>query len=187
MNTMAISGDSSITSTCSSDDGLLPTVRVHSTADRRGNRTQVPVAIVGMGCRLPGHSNSPTELWNFLKKGGIAANDPPATRFNLDGHHDKHRRPRTMKSPGGMFMEDVNPEVFDAQFFNISRTDAIAMDPQQRQLLEVTYECLENAGIPIEKISGKSVGCVVGTNIVGKSPTSPSMANMLTPVTQIMP
>ncbi|KAJ5137885.1 reducing type I polyketide synthase [Penicillium atrosanguineum] len=91
---------------------------------------------------------------------------PPATRFSLPGHHDEHRRPRTMKSPGGMFMEDVDPEVFDGQFFNISRVDCIAMDPQQRILLEVAYECLENAGIPLEAISGKRVGCLVGTNIV---------------------
>ncbi|KAI0970609.1 PKSKA1 [Xylaria arbuscula] len=167
MDSIAISLATSITSSCSSDDGVPQTARARSSGTSRNHeRKQVPVAIVGMGCRLPGHSNSPTELWNFLKQGGIAVNEPPASRFSLAGHHDKHRRPRTMKSPGGMFMEDVEPEVFDAQFFNISRLDAIAMDPQQRQLLEVTYECLENAGVPLEAISGTSVGCLVGTNIV---------------------
>lgn len=74
-------------------------------------------------------------------------------------------------------MEDVDPAVFDAQFFNISRLDAIASDPQQRQLLEVTYECLENAGVPLETISGKNVGCLVGTNIVGKEEPWPSVSN----------
>lgn len=146
-----------------------------NTTGQRVSRTQVPVAIIGMSCRLPGHNNSPTELWNFLKQGGVAKNEPPPSRFNLAGHHDKHRRPRTMKSPGGMFMEDVDPAVFDAQFFNISRLDAIAADPQQRQLLEVTYECLENAGVPLETISGTSVGCLVGTNIVGKRETRPAV------------
>lgn len=82
-----------------------------------------------------------------------------------------------MKSPGGMFMEDVDPAVFDAQFFNISRIDAIAADPQQRQLLEVTYECLENAGVPLETISGQSVGCLVGTNIVGKRKPWPAVSD----------
>ncbi|KAI1178918.1 PKSKA1 [Nemania sp. FL0916] len=170
---MAISsGTTSITSSCSSDDEILPPNVTHGSSTTTTSesvtsiRTQVPVAIIGMSCRLPGHSNSPTELWNFLKQGGIAKNEPPASRFNLAGHHDKHRRPRTMKSPGGMFMEDVDPRVFDAQFFNISRLDAISADPQQRLLLEVTYECLENAGVPLEVISGKSVGCLVGTNIV---------------------
>ncbi|KAI1748153.1 PKSKA1 [Xylaria castorea] len=165
---MAVSSDTSITSSCSSDDGIPNASAGNGTGTSGQNvgRTQVPVAIVGMGCRLPGHNNSPTELWNFLKQGGIAKNEPPASRFNLAGHHDKHRRPRTMKSPGGMFMEDVDPAVFDAQFFNVSHLDAIAMDPQQRHLLEVVYETLENAGIPLETISGKSVGCIVGTNIV---------------------
>ncbi|KAI0467452.1 PKSKA1 [Xylaria cf. heliscus] len=163
---MEVSSGTSITSSCSSDDGMPNVGNTSGITDQNVARIQVPVAIVGMGCRLPGHNNSPTELWNFLKQGGIAKNEPPASRFNLAGHHDKHRRPRTMKSPGGMFMEDVDPAVFDAQFFNISRLDAIAMDPQQRQLLEVVYETFENAGIPLETISGKSVGCIVGTNIV---------------------
>ncbi|KAI0439056.1 PKSKA1 [Xylaria telfairii] len=163
---MTASSGTSITSSCSSDDGMSNARNSSGITSQNAGRTQVPVAIVGMGCRLPGHNNSPTELWNFLRQGGVAKNEPPATRFNLAGHHDKHRRPRTMKSPGGMFMEDVDPAVFDAQFFNISRLDAIAMDPQQRQLLEVVYETLENAGIPLERVSGKSVGCIVGTNIV---------------------
>jgi acyl transferase domain-containing protein len=65
-----------------------------------------------------------------------------------------------------MFMEDVDPAVFDAQFFNTSRVDAIAADPQQRQLLEVTYECLENAGIPLEQISGTRTGVIIGNSFI---------------------
>ncbi|ROW10618.1 hypothetical protein VMCG_01994 [Cytospora schulzeri] len=160
---MSVSPDNGPTPVCSSDDGNSYSL-VNDGTQR--SHTQVPVAVVGMACRLPGHSNSPTLLWDFLQRGGIAKNEPPATRFSLPGHHDEHRRPRTMKSPGGMFMEDVDPEVFDGQFFNISRVDCIAMDPQQRILLEVAYECLENAGVPLEAISGKQVGCLVGTNIV---------------------
>ncbi|KAI8283963.1 Fumagillin dodecapentaenoate synthase [Colletotrichum sp. SAR11_57] len=160
---MSISSDTKQTPAWSSDSGNSYAM-VNDAAQR--NHTQTPVAVVGMACRLPGHSNSPTLLWDFLQRGGIAKNEPPATRFSLAGHHDEHCRPRTMKSPGGMFMEDVDPEVFDGQFFNISRVDCIAMDPQQRILLEVAYECLENAGIPLEAISGKRVGCLVGTNIV---------------------
>ncbi|PYH83208.1 reducing type I polyketide synthase [Aspergillus uvarum CBS 121591] len=162
---MSISPDTVPTPACSSDDGNSFALVNDGVVQR--HQTQTPVAVVGMACRLPGHSNSPTLLWDFLQRGGVAKNEPPATRFSLPGHHDEHRRPRTMKSPGGMFMEDVDPEVFDGQFFNISRVDCIAMDPQQRILLEVAYECLENAGIPLEAISGKQVGCLVGTNIVG--------------------
>ncbi|KAJ0279577.1 hypothetical protein CBS470a_009189 [Colletotrichum nupharicola] len=170
---MSISSDTKQTPAWSSDSGNSYAM-FNDGAQR--NNTQTPVAVVGMACRLPGHSNSPTLLWDFLQRGGIAKNESPATRFSLAGHHDEHRRPRTMKSPGGMFMEDVDPEVFDGQFFNINRVDCIAMDPQQRILLEVAYECLENAGIPLEAISGKRVGCLVGTNIVGKLEMATSLS-----------
>lgn len=132
-------------------------------------RTQVPIAIVGMACRLPGHCKNPKDLWDFMMQGKVAANEPPATRFNLSGHFDSSRKPYTMKTPGAMFMEDVDPADFDAQFFNINFADAKSMDPQQRGLMEVTYECLENAGIPIETLEGCRVGCLVGASAVGKS------------------
>ncbi|KAI0502950.1 reducing type I polyketide synthase [Xylaria bambusicola] len=127
---------------------------------------QTPIAIVGMACRLPGRCATPDDFWNFMMKGGVAANTPPPNRFNLAGHFDASRKPQTMKTPGAMFMEDVDPADFDAQFFSINNSDAIAMDPQQRNLMEVTYECLENAGMPMEKLSGKRVGCLVGASAV---------------------
>jgi acyl transferase domain-containing protein len=128
--------------------------------------TQEPIAVVGMGCRLPGESNSPHALWEFLERGGIADTTPPASRFRIDTHHDGSKKPKTMRSPGGMFLESVDPKKFDAAFFSIGKPDAIAMDPQQRQLLEVVYETLENAGIPLEKLNGENVGCFVGSYAV---------------------
>jgi acyl transferase domain-containing protein len=74
-----------------------------------------------------------------------------------------------MKALSGMFIEDIDPAAFDASFFNLTRADAIAMEPQQRQLLEVVYECFENGGIPIEEVSGKQIGCYVGSLNGGKS------------------
>lgn len=150
--------DSSRTS-LSSDNGIDTTAAVAA-----AHRVQTPVAIVGMGCRLPGHSSSPTALWDLLQRGGVAKNTPPESRFSLSGHYDGSGRPRTMKSPGGMFMEDVDPAVFDGQFFSISRADCIAMDPQQRQLLEVAYEALENGGIPLDKVAGTKTGVVIGNS-----------------------
>lgn len=129
---------------------------------------QEPVAIVGMACRLPGESNTPKALWNFLMKGGVAKNTPPESRFNIAGHHDGSKMPKTMRSPGGMFLENIDPQEFDASFFGISHVDATAMDPQQRQLLEVVYECLENSGLPLESLDGAPVGCFVGSYSVGK-------------------
>ncbi|CAG8983999.1 hypothetical protein HYALB_00009008 [Hymenoscyphus albidus] len=131
-----------------------------------GNFSHNPIAIIGMACRLPGHCSSPKDLWDFMMSGGVASNEPPRNRFNLPGHFDASRKPYTMKTPGAMFIEDVDPADFDAGFFNINQTDATAMDPQQRNLLEVTYECLENSGMPVEKLSGQRVGCLIGASAV---------------------
>jgi len=131
------------------------------------SQTQVPLAVIGMSCRLPGQSNSPSSLWEFIERGGIASNAVPSTRFDLNTHYVGSPKPNTMRSPGGMYLESIDPRDFDAPFFNISREDAIAMDPQQRQLLEVVYEGLENAGITLESLDGAPVACFVASFTCG--------------------
>lgn len=123
---------------------------------------QEPVAIVGFACRLPGGNHSPSKLWEFLEQGKVASNEVPPSRFNIKGHWDGSHKPGTMRPPGGMFLDDIDLADFDASFFEISGTEAVAMDPNQRQMLEVVYEGLENAGIPLEKLSGRPVACFVG-------------------------
>ncbi|KAF9696901.1 hypothetical protein EKO04_005128 [Ascochyta lentis] len=126
-----------------------------------------PIAIISVACRLPGHSNSPQKLWELLRSGEIASSQKvPASRFDSAGHFDKSGRPGTLKALSGMFIEDIDPAVFDASFFNLTRADAVAMDPQQRQLLEVVYECFENGGIPLERVRGTQTGCFVGSYTV---------------------
>ncbi|KAK1988407.1 hypothetical protein LZ30DRAFT_766139 [Colletotrichum cereale] len=125
---------------------------------------QEPMAIVGVACRLPGGNNSPQKLWSFLENGGIAPNTVPPSRFNFSGHWDGSQKPGTMRPAGGMFLsDDVDLSRFDAGFFGVSGADAIAMDPNQRQMLEVVYEGLENAGISLEKVDGEPVACFVGS------------------------
>ena len=131
--------------------------------------TQEDIAIIGVACRLPGNCNSPNDLWEFLLRGGVAQNSPPETRFKLDRHYDGSRKPKTMRTPGGMFLENVDPRDIDAQFFGLSRVEATAMDPQQRQLLEVVYEGLESAGISLETLSEQDFGCFVGSYASGTS------------------
>ena len=97
------------------------------------------------------------------------SNDVPKSRFDSAGHFDGSGRPGTLKALSGMFIEDIDPAIFDAPFFNLTQADAISMDPQQRQLLEVVYECFENGGVPIERVSGEQIGCFVGSYTVGKS------------------
>lgn len=62
---------------------------------------------------------------------------------------------------------DVDPKDIDAGFFGLSQVDAISMDPQQRQLLEVVYEGLENAGLSLEEVKSKLFGCFVGSYASG--------------------
>lgn len=142
------------------ENGVLPT----ATLPQRFQPE--PIAVVGMACRLPGDNNSPHALWEFLERGGIADTTPPASRFRGATHYDGSTKPGTMRSPGGMFLENIDPAKFDAAFFSIGKADAVAMDPQQRQLLEVVYECLENGGVPLEKLDGEAVGVFVGSYAV---------------------
>lgn len=109
---------------------------------------------------------TPKNFWDFIMASQVASTTPPESRFSLPGHYDGSQKPYTMKTPGAMFM-DVDPSDFDAGFFGINHMDASSMDPQQRQLLEVAHECLENAGIPLETLHGARVGCLVGANTVG--------------------
>ncbi|PWY61907.1 polyketide synthase [Aspergillus eucalypticola CBS 122712] len=122
-----------------------------------------PIAIVGMACRLPGENFSPSQFWEFLKRGGLASSEVPESRFSIDAHYDETRKSHSMRTPGGKFLEKVDLRDFDAGFFNISPGEATAMDPQQRLLLEVVYESLENSGIPLSAVNGAQVGCFVGS------------------------
>ncbi|KAI3323774.1 beta-ketoacyl synthase [Xylariaceae sp. AK1471] len=135
---------------------------------------QEPVAIIDFSCRLPGGNSNPTKRWSFLENGGVASNTVPKSRFNIDGHWDGSNKSRTMRPLGGMFLEDIDPADFDASFFGISKAEAISMDPNQRQMLEVVFEGLENSGVTLESLDGAPVGCFVGSFASGKLKLSAS-------------
>ncbi|KAI2643562.1 reducing type I polyketide synthase 10 [Xylaria nigripes] len=126
-------------------------------------RDAEPIAICGLACRLPGDSSSPKKLWDLLANGRSAQCDIPKSRFDVESfyHPDGADRPGSMKMKGGYFLqEDVRQ--FDNSFFGINNLEATYMDPQQRKLLEVVFECLENAGVPLDQASGSNTGCYVG-------------------------
>lgn len=131
---------------------------------------QEAIAVVGFACRLPGGNDSPEKLWDFLEQGQIASSEVPKSRFNLEGHYDGLHKPGTMRPPGGMFLDYVDPADFDASFFEISGAEAVAMDPNQRQMLEVVFEGLENAGLTLESLNGASVACFIGSFATGALP-----------------
>ncbi|KAK3345970.1 polyketide synthase [Lasiosphaeria hispida] len=121
-----------------------------------------PIAIVGMSCRLPGDVSSPEDLWTLITRGRDGWCPIPADKYSAEAYYHPNPQKRgCFNQKGGYFMKrDLSR--FDAPFFQITKQEAIAMDPQQRQLLECTYEALENAGIPKDSVAGRSMGVFVG-------------------------
>lgn len=123
--------------------------------------TPEPIAIVGMACRLPGGANSPEKLWDIVHEGQQCWQDVPPNRYNWRAfYHPDPKSQGTHNARGGFFL-DHDPAAFDANFFGIPAAEAAAVDPQQRILLEVSYEALENAGMPIEDLRGSQTGVYV--------------------------
>ncbi|KAA8652104.1 putative Nonribosomal peptide synthetase [Aspergillus tanneri] len=118
--------------------------------------------IVGYACRVPGASR-PEELWKLIVEQRDVRRKMPKDRFNVDGWFHPHGPNKgTTNAPYGYFL-DQDLGLFDAGFFRISGKEAEAMDPQQRILLEVVYEALEDAGIRIQDIAGSNTSVYCGS------------------------
>lgn len=119
-----------------------------------------PIAVVGVGCRLPGAEN-PQAFWSLLKEGREAIGPIPADRWDTEALFDPDpETPGRIATRAGGFLKDIRG--FDPGFFGITRREADGMDPQQRLLLEVSWESLENAGYPPDRQKGASTGVYIG-------------------------
>ena len=119
-----------------------------------------PIAIVGVGCRFPGATNL-EELWRLLRDGVDAITEIPSDRWDVDALYDPvPGAVGKMSTRWGGFLTGLDR--FDPHFFGISPREAAGMDPQQRVLLEVTWEALENAAQPPDKLAGSRTGVFVG-------------------------
>jgi hypothetical protein len=106
-----------------------------------------PIAIYGMACRLPGGVNSPNELWDFLIDGRDGRVRTPQSRYNIDGYYSAIKRTGTANTEYGYFLDNsVDLAGLDATMFSMSRVEVEWLDPQQRMLLEVARESLDDAG-----------------------------------------
>ncbi|WP_099288341.1 sulfolipid-1 biosynthesis phthioceranic/hydroxyphthioceranic acid synthase [Mycobacterium persicum] len=120
-----------------------------------------PIAVIGMGCRLPGGIDSPEKLWESLLRGDDLVTEIPPDRWEADDYYDPEPGvPGRTVSRWGAFLDDVAG--FDAEFFGISEREAISIDPQHRLLLETSWEAIEHAGLDPASLAGSSTAVFTG-------------------------
>ncbi len=120
-----------------------------------------PIAIIGIGCRFPGGADDPDTFFRLLLEGRDAITEVPKDRWNIDAYYSSDPdAPGKMYTRHGGFLRDIRG--FDPEFFGIAPREAAGMDPQHRLMLQVSWEALESAGLPREKLTGSQTGVFVG-------------------------
>lgn len=131
-----------------------------------GSKTQTqppvePIAICGMGMRLPGGITDAAGFWDMLYNGRSGRCEVPEDRYNAESWYGPGKIGHTA-SKFGYFLDNVNLANMDSSFWSMTKKEIEAMDPQQRLTLEVVYECLQNAGQKPDQLRGKKVGVYLG-------------------------
>jgi acyl transferase domain-containing protein/acyl carrier protein len=122
---------------------------------------EVPIAIVGMGCRLPGGVESPDSLWELAAAGLSTAGPVPADRWDaarLAGLHDPELMSRA--TVGCFVQGDV--WAWEPEAFAVAPAERESVDPQARIMMEVAWEAVQHAGIPVDRIRGTRTGVWIG-------------------------
>lgn len=116
--------------------------------------TLPPLAVIGMSFRFPQDATDAPSFWRMLLEKRCASTEVPPDRFNINAHYhpDKDQIESTSVRNGHFIKGDLG--AWDAPFFNITATEADAMDPGQRLTLETAFRALENAGLPIDRVAG---------------------------------
>jgi len=121
-----------------------------------------PIAIIGMGCRFPGGADTPGRYWELLRAGVDAVGPVPADRWDAGTYYSEDPEAAWKMSvrEGGFLSQPI--AAFDCEFFGLSPREASYVDPQQRLMLEVAWESLEDAGIAPGSLAGSDTGVYVG-------------------------
>jgi len=118
------------------------------------------VAIVGLSGRFPGGANSPEELWDLLISGRDGVGEITGDRWDLSWHNDNQDRKDRIYTKSFGMLDRIDG--FDADFFGISPREAQQIDPQQRLLMELTWELFEDAGLAPRGVAGENIGVYIG-------------------------
>jgi myxalamid-type polyketide synthase MxaE and MxaD len=119
-----------------------------------------PIAIVGIGCRFP-QADGPAAFWRLLSEGIDAVGPVPSSRFDADALYSAEpATPGRIGTRWGGFLDGI--EGFDADFFGVSPREAERLDPQQRLILETSWEALEDGGLVPEALADTQTGVFVG-------------------------
>lgn len=119
-----------------------------------------PIAVIGVATKFPGEAETFESLWRFLLRGRSAWKPFPEDRIGPGHYHPDINHRGTHAVRGGHFLNE-DPALFDAPFFNITRSELAALDPQQRLVLENVYHALENAGLALSEITGSDTSVYV--------------------------
>ena len=120
---------------------------------------QRDIAVVGMAGRYPG-ADSADEMWELFSNYRSGVGELPAGRWSEYSRDPEMTRRMEQAQLTGGYIEDIAS--FDAEFFGLSPLEAANMDPQQRIILQLTWEALEDAHIPANQLRGKPVGVFMG-------------------------
>ncbi|UVO11681.1 SDR family NAD(P)-dependent oxidoreductase [Mycobacterium sp. SVM_VP21] len=132
-----------------------------TTAPPSHGPSTLPIAVIGLGCRLPGGIDSPQRFWDALLRGADVIDEVPAERWDVDSYYSSDPgTPGRSVSRWGGFLDSIGE--FDADFFGMTEPEAIAVDPQHRLLLETSWEAVEHAGIDPAALARSQTGVFVG-------------------------
>ncbi|CAM5214799.1 Type I polyketide synthase OS=Lysinibacillus sphaericus OX=1421 GN=LS41612_16945 PE=4 SV=1 [Lysinibacillus sphaericus] len=124
------------------------------------------IAIIGYNCRFPGGANNSSLFWDKLSQGYDAVTNIKPERFPVEAFFSEDRQDKgKMYTRYGSFI-DQDIKTFDNVHFEISALEAVSVDPQQKLLLEVSWEAMENAGLNIEEMKGSKTGVFIGIDAV---------------------
>jgi len=121
-----------------------------------------PIAVIGIGCRVPGGATSAEEMWRLLEAGAQTAREVPADRWDFREWYDSDpAAPGKSVTKEASFLDRI--DMFDAGYFGILPREADRMDPQQRLLLEVAIEAIDDAGLPHSHLRGSSTSVFIAS------------------------